>query len=55
METQTPTRDLDTAEEGEGGMIWESSTETYTLPYVKQIAGIFCMSQEIQSWCSGIT
>ena len=38
METQTHTRDLDTAEEGEGGMIWESSTETYTLPYVKQIA-----------------
>ena len=24
---------------GEGGMIWESSIETYTLPYVKPIAG----------------
>ena len=24
--------------EGEGGMSEESSTETYTLPYVKQIA-----------------
>ena len=24
--------------EGEGGMIWENSIETYTLPYVKQIA-----------------
>ena len=24
--------------EGEGGMIWENSTETYTLPNVKQIA-----------------
>ena len=23
---------------GEGGMIWENSIETYTLPYVKQIA-----------------
>ena len=27
---------LDTAREGEGGMICQSSTETYTLPYVKQ-------------------
>ena len=25
-------------EEGEGGMIWEKSIETYTLSYVKQIA-----------------
>ena len=24
--------------EGEGGMIWENSIETYTLSYVKQIA-----------------
>ena len=22
--------------EGDGGMIWEKSTETYTLPYVKE-------------------
>ena len=28
-------RILDTVGEGEGGMIWESSMETYTLPYVK--------------------
>ena len=28
---------LDSAGEGEGGMIWENSIETYTLPYVKQI------------------
>ena len=26
---------LDSVGEGEGGMIWENSTETYTLPYVK--------------------
>ena len=26
---------LDTVGEGAGGMNWESSTETYTLPYVK--------------------
>ena len=26
---------LDSVEEGEGGMIWEYSIETCTLPYVK--------------------
>ena len=29
---------VDTVGDGEGGMNWESSTETYTLLYVKQIA-----------------
>ena len=29
---------LDSVEEGKGGMIWENSTETCILPYVKQIA-----------------
>ena len=29
---------LDTVGEGEDGMIWKNSTETYTLPCVKQIA-----------------
>ena len=29
---------MDTVREGENGMIWENSTETHTLPYVKQIA-----------------
>ena len=29
---------MDTAGEEEGGTHWESSTETYTLPYVKQTA-----------------
>ena len=28
---------LDSVGEGEGGMIWENSTETCTLPYVKQM------------------
>ena len=28
---------LDTMGKGEGGVIWESSTETYTSPYVKQM------------------
>ena len=31
-------RFLDTAGEGEGGMNWEGSIETYTLLYVKQTA-----------------
>ena len=26
---------LDTAEEGNSGMIWENTTETHILPYVK--------------------
>ena len=26
---------LDSVGEGEGGVIWENSTETYILPYVK--------------------
>ena len=30
---------VDTAGEGEGGTNWESSTDMYTLPYVKEIAG----------------
>ena len=29
---------LDSMGEGKGGMIWENSTETCILPYVKQIA-----------------
>ena len=34
--TDTENRFLDTAGEGEGGMNWEGSIETYTLPYVKE-------------------
>ena len=29
---------MDSVGEGEGGMIWENSIETYTLSYVKRIA-----------------
>ena len=32
-DTDIKNRLLDTVEEGEGEMIWEISTETYTLPY----------------------
>ena len=31
---------LDSVGEGEGGMIWENSSETYTLQYVKHITSV---------------
>ena len=34
-DTDVKKRLLDYVEEGEGGMIWENSTETCILPYVK--------------------
>ena len=37
-DTDIKNRLLDSVGEGDGGMIWEKSTETYTLPYVKEIA-----------------
>ena len=37
-DTDIKNRFLDSVGEGEGGMIWENSTETRELPYVKQIA-----------------
>ena len=37
-DTDVKNRLLDSVEEGKGGMIWETSIETYILPYVKQIA-----------------
>ena len=33
----TENRLVDTVGQGEGGMDWDSNTETYTLPYAKQI------------------
>ena len=36
-DTDIKNRLLDSVGEGEGGMIWENSTETCILPYVKQI------------------
>ena len=36
-DTDVKNRLLDSVGEGEGGMIWENSTETYTLSYVKQM------------------
>ena len=37
-DTDIKNRLADTVGEGEGGINWESSTETYTLLYVKQTA-----------------
>ena len=37
-DTDINNRLLDSVGEGEGGMIWENSIETYILTYVKQIA-----------------
>ena len=34
-DTHVKNRLLDSVGEGEGGMIWEKSTETCVLPYVK--------------------
>ena len=36
-DTDVQNRFLDSVGEGEGGVIWENSIETYILPYVKQI------------------
>ena len=37
-DTNIKNRLLDTVSEEEGGIIWKSGTETYTLPYVQVIA-----------------
>ena len=38
-DTNIKNRILDSVGEGEGGMIWENSIETYILPYVKEMTG----------------
>ena len=42
---------LDSVGEGEGGMIWENSSETCILPYVKQIASPGLIGE---TGCSGL-
>ena len=49
--TDVKNRLLDSVGEGEGGMIWENSIETYILPYVKQIASPGLMHE---TGCSGL-
>ena len=43
--TDVKNRLLDSVGEGEGGMIWENSIETYILPYVKQITSQVSMHE----------
>ena len=45
-DTDVMNRLLDSVGEGDGGVIWENSTETYTLLYVKQT--VFCYSMQQQ-------
>ena len=46
-EADIENRPVDTVGEGEGGMNWESSIETYTLLYVKQIAIWSCSITQV--------
>ena len=41
---------LDSMGEGEGGIIWENSIETYILPYVKWISGPDLKHETGYSW-----
>ena len=50
-DTDVKNRLLDSVGEGEGGMIWENSTETCILPYVKYIASPGSMHE---TGCSGL-
>ena len=50
-DTDVKNRLLDSVGEGEGGMIWENSTETCILSYVKQIASPGSMHE---TGCSGL-
>ena len=47
--TDIKNRILDSVEEGEGGIIWENSIETYILPYVKQITSPSSMHETVHS------
>ena len=49
-DTDVKNRLMDSVGEGEGGMMWETSIETYILPYVKQIASPGSMHE---TGCSG--
>ena len=50
-DTDVKNRLLDSVGEGEGGMIWEKSIETYILSYVKQITSPGLMHE---AGCSGL-
>ena len=50
IDTEIKNRLLDSVGEGDGGMVWENSTETCILPYVKQIVSPGSMHE---TGCSG--
>ena len=50
-DTNIKNRLLDSVAEGKSGMIWENSTETCMLPYMKQITGKGSMHE---TGCSGL-
>ena len=53
-DTDVKNKLLDYVGEDKGGMIWENSTETCILPYIKEMtsAVLQCMKQGTQSQCS---
>ena len=52
-DTNIKNRLLDSVGEGEGRMIWENSTETCILTYVKRApVQVRCMKQDTQSQCT---
>ena len=52
-DTDIKNRLLDSGGEGEGGMIWENSIETYILPYVKQMTSASSMHERHSNKHSG--
>ena len=55
-DTDVQNRVLDSVGEGDGGMIWENSTETSILSRVKQIISPGWMHEtSAQGWCTGKT
>ena len=55
-DTDVKNRLLDSVGEGEGGMIWENSTGTCMLPYMKGITSPGSMHETgAQGWCVGTT
>ena len=50
-DTDVKNRLWDSVGEGEGGRIWENSTETCIIAYVKQIASLGSMHE---TGCSGL-
>ena len=52
-DTDVKNRLLDYVGEGEGGMIWENSIETYLLPYVKSMTSTSSMHEACRALKAG--